>query len=142
MAEHLEAKGRCLCGAVEVTAKKLSKNMGACHCSMCRKWSGGPLFAVDCGTDVSFRGEENITVFSSSDWAERAFCAKCGSNLYYRLKQSGQTMMAVGLFDDETPFVFEHQVFIDEKPAFYSFADKTKNMTGAELFALYAPASD
>ena len=142
MSEHIEAKGSCLCGAVGVMARKMSKDMGACHCSMCRKWAGGPLFAVDCGMDVSFTGEENISVFSSSDWAERAFCAKCGSHLFYRLKQSGQYMLAVGLFDDDKNFVFEQQVFIDEKPDFYSFANETKNMTGAELFALYAPPSE
>lgn len=142
MSALLDAKGSCLCGAVGVTVKKMNKDMGACHCSMCRKWAGGPLFAVDCGTEVSFTGEENISVFSSSDWAERAFCAKCGSHLFYRLKQSGQYMMAVGLFEDDKNFVFEHQVFIDEKPAFYSFANETKNMTGAELFALYAPPAE
>ena len=27
------------------------KIVGACLCSMCRKWGGGPLLAADCGTD-------------------------------------------------------------------------------------------
>ena len=31
------------------------------------------------------------------------------------------------------------QIFIDEKPAYYDFANKTKNMTGAEVFAAFAP---
>lgn len=31
----------------------------------------------------------------------------------------------------------ESQVFIDEKPAYYEFTNKTKNLTGAELFALF-----
>ncbi len=38
--------------------------------------------------------------------------------------------------------VFDHQVFIDQKPAYYEFANQTKNMTGAELFAMYAPADE
>ena len=29
------------------------------------------------------------------------------------------------------------QIFIDEKPAYYDFANKTKNMTGAEVFAAF-----
>lgn len=33
------------------------------------------------------------------------------------------------------PFVFDHQVFIDEKPDFYAFANQTRKPTGAELFA-------
>jgi hypothetical protein len=98
--------------------------------------------AVDCGTDVSFEGEENISTFSSSEWAERGFCKKCGSNLFYRLKESGQTIMTAGLFDDEGRFVFEEQIFIDEKPAYYRFANETKDLTGAEVFAKYAPPSE
>ncbi|NIT13149.1 MAG: GFA family protein, partial [Candidatus Dadabacteria bacterium] len=52
---------------------------------MCRKWCGGPLMAVNCGTDVTFEGEDNITVYDSSSWAERGFCSGCGSHLFYRL---------------------------------------------------------
>jgi len=109
---------------------------------MCRKWTGGPLLTVDCGSEVSFEGKENISSFDSSDWAERGFCNKCGSHLYYRLKQKNQYAVPVGLFDDGKELVFDHQIFIDEKPSFYCFSNPTKNMTGAEVFALYAPPSE
>lgn len=134
------AKGACLCGAVTVTAKLIG-NIGACHCSMCRKWVGGPLLAVDCGSDVAFEGEDNLGVFESSDWAERGFCKRCGSALFYRIKQNNQHLLSPGLFDDQPALVFDHQVFIDEKPAYYDFANETENMTGAEVFAKYAPPS-
>lgn len=80
-----------------------------------------------------------MTLFSSSPWAERAFCAKCGTNLFYRLKESGQHLISVGIFDDTEGLTFDSQVFIDEKPSFYEFSNKTTNMTGAEIFAIYAP---
>ncbi len=139
--ETIEASGSCLCGAIRATAKNTSKNIGACHCAMCRNWGGGPLLAADCGTDVSFEGEEYISVFNSSDWAERGFCSKCGTHLFYRLKESQQYIMPVGLFDEDEQIVFQDQIFIDEKPSFYDFANKTNNMTGAEVFAKYAPPS-
>jgi len=132
----------CLCGAVKITATNVSNSVGSCHCNMCKKWSGGPIMTVDCGADVSFEGEEHITVFDSSSWAERGFCNKCGSHLFYRLKESKHHMILAGLFDDNKHFVFDHQVFIDEKPEFYSFKNVTKNMTGAEVFAKYAPSSN
>lgn len=98
--------------------------------------------AVNCGTEVSFEGEGNISVFSSSEWAERGFCSKCGSNLFYRIKGSGQYIMSVGLFDDQEGFLFDNQVFIDEKPSYYGFSNETENMTGAEVFAKYSPPSE
>lgn len=92
---------------------------------------------IDCGSEVAIDGPENVTVFDSSDWAERGFCSKCGSHLFYRIKATGQHMIPVGLFEDDENFVFESQVFIDEKPSFYRFANETKNLTKAEIFAMY-----
>ena len=132
-----KGKGSCLCGAIRITANNFKNKVGACHCGMCRKWGGGPLMAVNCGSDVSFEGKENISVFNSSDWAERGFCKKCGSHLFYRLKESQQHIIPVGLFDNQELFVFNNQVFIDKKPSFYSFANKTHDMTEAEVFEKY-----
>lgn len=137
MSDMVEGNGSCLCGATRIKAKNINKHVGACHCGMCRNWGGGPWMAVDCGTDVLFEGEECISVFNSSEWAERGFCNKCGSHLFYRLKEKNQYMMPVGLFDNQEMFVFDHQIFIDKKPSFYSFANKTKDMTEAEVFAKY-----
>jgi len=139
MSETIKKTGSCLCGAVRFAANSPSNKVGACHCGMCRKWSSGPFMEIDCGTDVLFEGEEDITVYNSSDWAERAFCKKCGSHLFYRLKESKQHMISVGLFDDQDDLVFESQVFIDRKPTFYSFKNITKDMTEAEIFDMYAP---
>jgi hypothetical protein len=142
MSEVSVANGSCLCGAVKVSKPNRSNKVAACHCNMCRKWGGGALLVVDCGSDVSFKGEENIGVYQSSEWAERGFCNKCGSHLFYRFKQNNQYYIPVGIFDNSEGLVFEHQVFIDEKPEYYSFANQTKNMTGEELFAQYAPPSE
>lgn len=137
MSETSKQTGRCLCGKITVTANQASNSVGACHCSMCRRWAGGPLMAVQCGSEVSFTGEPAIGVYHSSEWAERGFCRECGTNLFYRLKQDGQYYLNAGLFDDYRDAVFDHQVFIDEKPAYYEFANQTRNMTGAEIFAQF-----
>lgn len=132
------SKGHCLCGKVKVTTPGMNNKIGACHCSMCRRWTGGPLLAVDCGNNVSFEGKDNIGIYSSSDWAERGFCKNCGGHLFYRLKESNQYIMPVGIFDNGENFVFDHQIFIDDKPEYYCFSNETHNMTGAEVFAKYA----
>jgi len=126
-----------MCNSVQVEAQAANKNIGACHCNMCRKWSSGsPYLAIDC-TNVAFDGEQHITTYDSSEWAERGFCSKCGTNLFYKLKQTGQMIMSVGLFDKDD-FNFDHQIFIEEKPSYYSFSNDTKNMTGEEVFAQFS----
>ena len=135
-------QGSCLCGAVNIYATKINHHLAACHCSMCRKWGGAALLVVECDSDVSFSGEENIGVYQSSEWAERGFCQKCGSHLFYRLKDKSHYYIPVGIFDNSEGFVFDTQVFIDEKPEYYSFANETKNMTGAELFAQFESPSE
>jgi hypothetical protein len=93
---------------------------------------------VDCGSDVSFQDAENVAVFNSSAWAERGFCKQCGSHLFYRLKEQNQYFMPVGIFDGVEQFVFDHQIFIEEKPEYYCFANETHNMTGAEVIAMFS----
>lgn len=137
MSEQVDISGKCLCGAVRFTAQTASRHFGACHCSMCRKWGSGPFMEVECGTSVRFEGEENITVFNSSEWGERGFCAKCGTNLFYRIKESGSTGIAAGVIDDMTGFEMIAQVCIDDKPPYYSFAEKTRELTCADMFELF-----
>ena len=138
MNNSIKATGKCLCGFVEIRSESISTDVGACHCNMCRKWSAGPFLAVECQGEVQISGEDNVSTFNSSEWAERGFCSKCGTHLFYRLKANNLYVIPAGLFDEEPQFNFDHQVFIDEKPQYYTFSNETKNMTGEELFALFA----
>lgn len=138
MNKTLEAAGHCLCGAVELQAKTMNKDVGVCHCSMCRTWSGGPFFGVDCKSDVLINGIASVGIFTSSDWAERGFCKQCGTHLFYKLKQTGQYIIPAALLGREAELQLDHQIFIDEKPNYYCFANETKNMTGAEVFAAFS----
>ena len=139
MSDDGKRNGSCFCGAVKFLIPNAISSYTACHCGTCRKWGSGPLLSTDCGRDVSFEGEENILRYKSSDWAERGFCKCCGSSLFYYVIPSGSYLMSVGLFEDQNGLKMTNQVFIDEKPDCYTFATQTKTMTGAEVFAMFAP---
>jgi hypothetical protein len=136
--------GSCLCGAVRFTAHDVPQELSACHCSMCRKWGGGPSFAVHGQGPVTIdAGADALVWYGSSDWAERGFCGTCGSNLFYRVK--GETPMwfiMAGTLDGFTDLAFTSEIFVDEKPGSYAFAGDRPTMTGAEVFALFAPKDD
>ncbi len=124
--------GRCLCGAVTLAARELSPQCHVCHCDMCRRWNGGPSLTVVAKSAV-FEGEEYITVYDSSEWAQRAFCARCGSHLYYRFNQSPDWYLWAGLFDDQSRFTIAQEIYIDRKPAGYTFAGEHPRLTEDEF---------
>ncbi len=130
-------QGHCLCGAVTLTTATKAA-MSACHCGMCRRWGGGPLLAVHCGPDVTIAGTDNVEVYRSSDWAERAFCRRCGTHLYYRLLPTGEYVLPAGLFGNEG-FDFHLQIYVDHKPPNYDFANRTAMMTESEVIAKFMP---
>jgi hypothetical protein len=129
--------GKCLCGAVRYSATNVEAHHHACHCSMCRRWAGGPVMAANVES-VRFEGEESIARYGSSNWAERGFCRKCGSHLFYYLVPFQQYMMCVGTFDAPAEFTLASEIFVDEKPAGYAFEGEHPRLTGAEAVARYS----
>ena len=134
--------GGCLCGAVRFTATPKNREIGACHCSMCRKWSAGPFLVLDCQGTLKVDDTTNLGVYRSSEWAERCFCKRCGTPLFYRLVGKDFNAVSAEAFDNREGYEFKTQIFIDEKPAYYDFANKTKNMTGPEVFAAFAAGQE
>ncbi|MCB0355603.1 MAG: GFA family protein [Bdellovibrionales bacterium] len=128
-----EASGKCLCGAVEFEIKIVAKEFSSCHCSMCRRWSGAPAFAIEALNGINFKNEENVKVYSSSEWAERGFCVQCGTHLFYRLKNGNYINIPLGTLNDQEDFKFTSQIFIDHKPTYYEFSNETMKMTEAEV---------
>lgn len=141
MSENKNVQGECLCGKVQIRAQIAESHVDICHCSMCRTWGGGPLMGVSVTSaeQVDVGGEEYVTVFSSSEWAERGFCSQCGTHLFYRLKDGSFYDIPAGLVNLGEGTKLHSQIFIDRKPAYYNFAEATENMTEAEVFAKFAP---
>ena len=134
----LNSSGKCLCGAVTVELQDLPDKVEACHCDTCRRWGSGPFFNLTCKEGISWTGEESIKEFNSSEWASRAFCNNCGSHLYYHLKPTGQYMISPGLFGKTDDLTLDMEVFIDEKPAYYSLSEESRKFTGEEVIALFS----
>ena len=127
--------GQCLCGAVKLAAQFEEETIEACHCGMCRNWSSGPFMSVHPLPGVKFDGEENITRYASSEWAERGFCKVCGSHLFYTLKEQDKYFLSAGLFDASKSFVFTKEIYIDSKAGNYTFANDTQKLTEEEVMA-------
>ena len=129
--------GRCVCGAVRFSGTPKEAHMDACHCSICRRWSAGPFMSVNC-PDLTVEGEDGLATYASSEHAERQFCKTCGSTLFWRMKDGSMIAVSAQAFDDPSGFPLATEIFVDEKPVTYDFANATTKMTGAEVIAAFA----
>jgi len=129
-------QGRCLCGAVRFEVARVPGEIGACHCGICRRWSGGgPLVGGISESAVNLTAGD-VRWYASSSWGERGFCGACGSSLFWRQKgaAAGWLVCAAALPDNDSVRLAQH-IFIDDKPAYYDFADDAPRLTGPEFTA-------
>jgi hypothetical protein len=125
--------GACLCGAVRFTAGLTKREFGACHCEMCRRWTGSALLGITVPTgNVVWQGEDHIATRQTSGWAMRAWCRDCGTHLYFRVtadsEWSGNTELPIGLFDDANGLRMTNEIYIDHKPDSFAFAGEGRTL--------------
>lgn len=126
--------GHCLCGNVTIVLDNPKRQVELCHCDICRRW-GGAFYAALSGADFAITGKASIKEFRSSEWAERAFCTVCGSNLWYRFVPTGNRSFLAGLFAEAADFPIEREIFVDERAAWCTISGDHPRLTGAEVIA-------
>lgn len=109
--------GGCLCGAVGFQAQWPSKWVAHCHCSMCRR-AHGAAFVTWVGMEAGrCRIDDTagtLRWFASSPGAERGFCERCGSTLFFRSgRWPDELHIALANFADP----------VDRAPAVHAFWD-------------------
>jgi hypothetical protein len=78
-------QGSCLCGGVRFEVTEPFETVTQCHCTSCKKISGGVgTVSGRVGTDAIrvLEGEELLTSFQPDEGVAKTFCSVCGSNLF------------------------------------------------------------
>ena len=119
--------GRCLCGAVTVHVGRHRAEVGACHCSRCRRWTGSALFEADAGA-VEVSGPVQTW---KHEIAERAFCGACGSLLWLK-DHDGVHELQVGLFDVAKDYPLISEIYVDHAFSAVSLSGSHRRATAAE----------
>lgn len=138
----MDRSGQCLCGAVHFEIRDADPVFGACHCKMCQRWSGSMFASLTVPAEtVSFQGEQNIARYQSSDWAERAWCEKCGSHLWYQVTAkgpySGAYHMPYGLLDDTSDLTINREIYVDAQADCLMLAGSRERLDTAQTLALF-----
>lgn len=127
-----------MCGAVKYRAT-LKGSFSTCYCKMCQRWSAGAYMGAPTSHFELVHGQEALKVVQSSDWAERAFCSECGSNIYYFSPKYGNNKtVSLGSLSEPNALTLANQYFIDKKPAGFTLAEESKKLTTAEIEAMVA----
>ena len=80
-------RGSCQCGAVRFELPAQFESMSFCHCTTCKKISGGVGTANGRVRTDSIRllaGEDVVRTFQPDEGSAKTFCSVCGSNLLLR----------------------------------------------------------
>lgn len=124
MAEHV-LEGGCLCGAIRYRAIAAPIRGVICHCSMCRRHSGAPALSFVHFPANSFtwvRGKPAL--YQSSGFAQRGFCANCGSTLSMHEEVLADRMLiAVGSLDEPNQVRMDDHVWTKDQISWFRIDD-------------------
>lgn len=116
--------GGCLCGGVTYEITGPLREVIACHCSHCRKTSGHFVAATACDDkDLKFVKLATIAWYRSSPHAERGFCNRCGSTMFYRHDHGNLTSIMAGTIDGPTGVKLTRHIHVATKGDYYDIAD-------------------
>ena len=80
-----DLQGSCLCGGVRVEVTEPFERVSQCHCTSCKKISGGTGTVSGRARTEAIRilaGEELLRSFQPAEGSAKTFCSTCGSNLF------------------------------------------------------------
>jgi hypothetical protein len=77
--------GSCLCGRVRFEVETPFEKITACHCTTCKKLSGGGGTVNGRARTDAIRivsGDELLTTIQPEEGTGKTFCSACGSNIF------------------------------------------------------------
>ncbi len=115
-------KGSCLCGDITFQTDAAPLGASMCHCSQCRKQSGGIWSsAYVAETDLTITGD--VLWYEASASAKRGSCPRCGSFLFWKAHDEDTISFALGAVDGPTGLELTKHIFVRDKGDYYTIAD-------------------
>ena len=122
--------GGCQCGAVRYRLTNGHSRGVLCHCRMCQKVGGSPFMAfVSAPKDEFDITHGRLTIFASSEIADRGFCSSCGTPLTYQGKSSAHISVTIGSLDDPAAASPNSQLGVESRLGWLSRALESPEMT-------------
>ena len=138
----MTSRGSCLCGGVRFEIDRAVGPFEICHCSRCRKVSGGAgMSAVGVNTeDFHFlAGHDLVGVYEAPvlygpPAYHATFCRNCGSPVPEPDPEGEFMEIAAGLFDDDPGIKPDKHIFVEHVPAWDAITDEIPQYTLQEIY--------
>lgn len=117
--------GGCFCGALRYACDADPVEQGYCHCSICRRTTGGTLVAFASFPVAHFRYlQGHPAVFQSSARGQREFCSRCGTQIAFRGSHAPATVdVNIGSLDDPTRVPPQFHIFDQDRLSWLQISD-------------------
>jgi hypothetical protein len=117
--------GHCLCGAVHFRLEPPIRDIIVCHCRQCATWTGSSVAATAVSTQNLHvdRGGEDVQWFSASAQAQRGFCRRCGSSLFWKPEDGSRISILAGCLDQPTGLAIAAHIFVASKADYDHICD-------------------
>ena len=131
--------GGCRCGAVRFSFSGPPFVISYCHCADCRKASGAPVTAFTGVRKAALSVEGTPAVFRNGA-AERAFCATCGTPLWYAdARLADDIYLMTGALDNPDDFAPQRHAFESERLSWLHLDD---GLPRYDRFSVTRPAEE
>ena len=126
--------GSCLCESVRFELRGRLGPLRYCHCSRCRRATGSAFSANSRVRAQDFEistGRSLVSEYEMSPGVYRAFCSRCGSQLYARIDSEPEAIrIRLGTFNDDPGVEPVAHVWVASKASWFEITDQLPQFQG------------
>ena len=119
--------GTCLCGELKFDATLPTKWVAHCHCTLCQRAHGAPVVTwvgFDTGQVQIHDDQARLQWYESTPGAERGFCRRCGTTLFFRSQRwPGELHIVRSNFDGPVDREPQVHVYFDSHAPWLALGD-------------------
>lgn len=133
--------GGCICGGVryQITDRSKLRQVVACHCEQCRRFSGHFIAASGVAHKYfSLLNEETLSWYSYLPNIRQGFCRECGCSLFFDYPIEARISITAGSLNDSKNLALAAQIYCSEAGDYYQLHTEGE-MVDAENYSLDCP---
>lgn len=130
------ATGGCICGGVryQVSDRTKLRQVVACHCEQCRRFSGHFIAASGAKHQYfTLLKQETLRWYNYIPNVNQGFCGECGCSLFFDYPKEARISIAAGSLDDASDLALAAQIYCAEAGQYYQVYSEGKMEDKGEL---------